>query len=263
MSSTEHDHENIELTEKQHVVHDELELESDPKCQITIHHKYGAVILILVCLVVIVSIVTYNAGLNEGKRRNSDSNTFTVVNTTDNDSLSYEYSINYIETDVNQPLYDPPVIDLTYNDAKVVLYVRLCRWAAVDKSSEPVFIYINMTRYCYCTDESDPESCTYPGPTLRMHNGTKINVTVVNQVYGSEKVYGPGSQYWNAYKDIDTTNIHVHGIHVSPEIDDILVKILPNSTLGTSGNVNNMSHSYLYDIGYHYPGTFWYHAHHH
>eukprot|EP01083_Nonionella_stella_P209172 758485_1 len=57
--------------------------------------------------------------------------------------------------------------------------------------------------------------------------------------------------YWSKFKDLDTTNIHTHGIHVSPFEDDVLANIEPKTKLTN-----------VYNYGYHYPGTYWYHAHH-
>ena len=77
---------------------------------------------------------------------------------------------------------------------------------------------------------------TSPGPTLRVAPGDVLRVTLAN--------------------DLDaTTNLHTHGLHVSPE--------------GNSDNVFRMvepgqSARYEYAIPADHPtGTFWYHPHHH
>lgn len=77
---------------------------------------------------------------------------------------------------------------------------------------------------------------TIPGPTLRVAPGDTLRVTLTN--------------------DLDTTtNLHTHGLHVSPE--------------GESDNVFRMIDSgqsarYEYTIPPDHPtGTFWYHPHHH
>eukprot|EP00484_Ammonia_sp_Unknown_P030015 CAMPEP_0197024426 /NCGR_PEP_ID=MMETSP1384-20130603/4967_1 /TAXON_ID=29189 /ORGANISM="Ammonia sp." /LENGTH=642 /DNA_ID=CAMNT_0042452807 /DNA_START=233 /DNA_END=2161 /DNA_ORIENTATION=- len=110
-----------------------------------------------------------------------------------------------------------------------------------------------MTRLCYCTDAVDETSCSMPAPTLLMHDYTTVTMTIVNLLNGSDVVYGPGTEYWNKYKDMDTTNLHPHGLHVSPSVDNVIPEIHPNGD----------SYSYPYEIGYHSPGTYWYHAHHH
>ena len=77
---------------------------------------------------------------------------------------------------------------------------------------------------------------TSPGPTLRVAPGDVLRVTLAN--------------------DLDhTTNLHTHGLHVSPE--------------GNSDNVFRMvepgqSANYEYAVPADHPtGTFWYHPHHH
>jgi len=78
---------------------------------------------------------------------------------------------------------------------------------------------------------------TLPGPTLRFRPGDTVAVTLTNALGG------------------DMTNLHVHGLHVSPE--------------GNSDNVFLMiadgeQFTYVYDIPANHPaGTYWYHPHHH
>ena len=155
----------------------------------------------------------------------------------------------------NDYLIEQEIIDLTTDGSSVTLYVRYCETSVMDGG----ITIVNMTKYCYCTESTllDPlaTSCSVPGPTLKMHEYTRINVTVVNELEGDPETYNQESGFWNKYKDMDITNLHVHGLHVSPRIDDILVRI-PNV-------FGSYKHLYQYRIGYHYPGLFWYHAHHH
>ncbi|MET1156568.1 multicopper oxidase domain-containing protein [Arthrobacter sp.] len=75
-----------------------------------------------------------------------------------------------------------------------------------------------------------------PGPTLRLRPGDRLRVNLVNS--------------------LDTaTNLHVHGLHVSPASngDNSFVSVEPGG-----------SFDYEYDLpANHPPGTFWYHPHHH
>lgn len=163
-------------------------------------------------------------------------------------------SYSKIIHNLDEYLKEPPIIDLTSDGAEVTLYVRLCEWSSMNGSQT----ILNMTRYCYCEqselDDPDADSCSMPGPTLVMHEETVINVTVINELVGADHLIPRIAElYHNSFKDLDMTNLHVHGLHVSPEIDNVLVEIFP-----TGG-----SHSYPYNFNYHYPGTFWYHAHHH
>ncbi len=75
-----------------------------------------------------------------------------------------------------------------------------------------------------------------PGPTLRVRPGDIMTVRLVNQLD-------------------EPTNLHTHGLHVSPEgsSDNIFVMVEPGQ-----------EHTYEYRIPADHPsGTFWYHPHHH
>jgi FtsP/CotA-like multicopper oxidase with cupredoxin domain len=75
-----------------------------------------------------------------------------------------------------------------------------------------------------------------PGPTLRVRPGDELTITLDNR--------------------LDTpTNLHTHGLHVSPEgdSDNVFVMVDPGQ-----------QHTYRYQIPPDHPsGTFWYHPHHH
>lgn len=75
-----------------------------------------------------------------------------------------------------------------------------------------------------------------PGPTLRVNPGDRIELTLRNNLD-------------------EPTNLHTHGLHVSPEgnSDNILVMVAPGD-----------SRTYTYEVpADHAGGTFWYHPHHH
>lgn len=75
-----------------------------------------------------------------------------------------------------------------------------------------------------------------PGPTLRIRPGDDLVVTLENRLD-------------------QPTNLHTHGLHVSPDgdSDNIFVMVAPGER-----------HTYRYAIPADHPGgTFWYHPHHH
>jgi len=75
-----------------------------------------------------------------------------------------------------------------------------------------------------------------PGPTLRLRAGDVLKIGLVNNL-------------------TQATNLHVHGLHVSPEGngDNVFVSVAPGSTF-----------DYEYKLpGDHPPGVYWYHPHHH
>ena len=77
---------------------------------------------------------------------------------------------------------------------------------------------------------------TYPGPTLRVRGGDVVKVKLVNRLD-------------------EMTNLHVHGLHVSPlgNSDNVLLHVMPGETF-----------DYEYQIPRdHSPGLYWYHPHFH
>jgi FtsP/CotA-like multicopper oxidase with cupredoxin domain len=75
-----------------------------------------------------------------------------------------------------------------------------------------------------------------PGPTLRIRAGDVLKIELVNNL-------------------VQATNLHVHGLHVSPEGngDNVFVSVEPGS-----------SFDYEYKLPEdHPPGVYWYHPHHH
>ena len=75
-----------------------------------------------------------------------------------------------------------------------------------------------------------------PGPTLRLRAGDVLKIGLVNKL-------------------TQTTNLHVHGLHVSPEGsgDNVFISVDPGGTF-----------DYEYRLPQdHPPGVYWYHPHHH
>ncbi|MET3950893.1 multicopper oxidase family protein [Arthrobacter sp. UYEF36] len=77
---------------------------------------------------------------------------------------------------------------------------------------------------------------TVPGPTLRLRPGDELSVRLENSLN-------------------EPTNLHVHGLHVSPQADgdNVFVEVLPGQGF-----------DYRYKLpSDHPPGVYWYHPHHH
>lgn len=75
-----------------------------------------------------------------------------------------------------------------------------------------------------------------PGPTLRLRPGDELAIRLVNNLD-------------------EPTNLHVHGLHVSPQGngDNVLVAVMPGD-----------GYDYSYRLpANHPPGVYWYHPHHH
>jgi FtsP/CotA-like multicopper oxidase with cupredoxin domain len=89
-----------------------------------------------------------------------------------------------------------------------------------------------------------------PGPTIRMTPGNTYVLTLKNLL-----PYAPASTVVNNFKDPDITNIHTHGLHVSPMTpSDDVMRVINGGYCG----------DYVYQVpADHMGGTLWYHPHHH
>ncbi len=91
-----------------------------------------------------------------------------------------------------------------------------------------------------------------PGPTLRARPGDTLRISLVNELPPNRD---PQPADHNLPNRSNTTNLHVHGMHVSPE--------------GIADNaLREMEPGRAYDIDIpipasHPPGTYWYHPHRH
>jgi FtsP/CotA-like multicopper oxidase with cupredoxin domain len=97
----------------------------------------------------------------------------------------------------------------------------------------------------------------YPGPTLRFRPGDLLRINLVNQLSGVESAFIPvpvGNQSGHVP---GATNLHIHGMHVSPLGslgDNVLITIPPGGA----------SNQYAYPIPLDQsPGLYWYHPHFH
>ncbi|MBV9209243.1 MAG: multicopper oxidase domain-containing protein [Acidobacteria bacterium] len=107
-----------------------------------------------------------------------------------------------------------------------------------------------------------------PGPTLRLQANDTLKLMMINQLPGNPPPPNPGASnldYCNQPNAMsnphcfNSTNLHTHGLHVSPgsvgsqASDDVLITIAPGK-----------QQKYCIEIpSFHAPGTHWYHAHMH
>lgn len=131
-------------------------------------------------------------------------------------------------------------VSVACQDSEVVLELRPYRWTVDSQLSF-------LTRAYFYNNEP-----MVPGPTIRMKAGTQCRITVVNNLDTNTSV-SSCAYHHNGLHCPDTTNLHTHGLHVSPSQDNVNTHIMPGHRL-----------TYTYDIEPdHLMGTFWYHAHHH
>ena len=101
------------------------------------------------------------------------------------------------------------------------------------------------------------------GPTLRVKGGDTMYITVVNDLPESVDTNGKPipcpMQHNNMVQALNTTNLHTHGLHVSPSgiSDNVFIEIC-----GHKANTPPNKQDYKIEIPANHPaGTFWYHAH--
>jgi FtsP/CotA-like multicopper oxidase with cupredoxin domain/peroxiredoxin len=94
------------------------------------------------------------------------------------------------------------------------------------------------------------------GPTIRVRRGTTFHIRVKNNLPAKGAVKPPAIDNNNEQPhDLCTTNLHTHGLHVSPAgtADNIFVDINPQEEF-----------TFEYTVPADHPsGTFWYHPHRH
>ena len=104
-------------------------------------------------------------------------------------------------------------------------------------------------------NESPPKPVQYAfGPTIIVKPGSRCSILFRNAL-PQPLVPCPHDRSitLNKYGCPETTNLHTHGLFVSPKQDDVSLAIQPGE-----------SHLYEFDIpNDHLMGTHWYHAHHH
>jgi len=90
-----------------------------------------------------------------------------------------------------------------------------------------------------------------PGPTLRLRAGEQLRLKLSNDLARQDEHCG--KELINKPHCFNTTNIHTHGLHVSPQgsSDNSFVRVEPQSEFQSCFQLPEK----------HPAGTFWYHAH--
>lgn len=132
----------------------------------------------------------------------------------------------------NRPVDIPATNQPGVRDVSVTLTVR---WQTIDVSGSPLYALP-----FEATDDSDPTReipTRINGPTLHVRPGGRITITFINES-GQD------------------TNIHYHGLHVSPKGESDNVFQVFKSGAGPRASIVDLPEN-------HPVGTFWYHAHMH
>jgi FtsP/CotA-like multicopper oxidase with cupredoxin domain len=100
------------------------------------------------------------------------------------------------------------------------------------------------------------------GPVLRAKAGDTLHITLVNEL-----PVEPSTPHGNGHHSWNTTNLHFHGLHVSPEgvagaqQDNIFASLEPLPSVDPNYPATEKYEVKIPDN--HVAGTFWYHAHRH
>jgi len=104
-----------------------------------------------------------------------------------------------------------------------------------------------------------------PGPTFRVRAGDDLNVKVINDLpKNTDQFCGDHHTSMNNPHCFNTTNLHVHGLHVSPKepSDNVFVEIPPKAE--DPDHPEKGEYKFCFQLPlFHKPGTHWYHAHKH
>ena len=133
--------------------------------------------------------------------------------------------------------------------------------AGVDKMELNVQ-YTNGTKIADCPVRLRSYNGALVGPTLRAKPGDTLDITVTNKlgtgpiqpVDCSRGEAEAGGMHMMAGPEVyDITNLHTHGLHVSPSgcQDNVFLEIRPNQAIHYQIKIPDNQP----------PGTFWYHAH--
>ncbi len=99
-----------------------------------------------------------------------------------------------------------------------------------------------------------------PGPTITTAPGRGLRVTINNQL--PPNPHAEHSDNPNNPHDFNTTNLHVHGLHVVPHLFEPVGTSNPDAKL--IAVEPGERYTYNFDIPQDQPpGLYWYHAHHH
>ena len=122
----------------------------------------------------------------------------------------------------------------------------------IESSATAFTASLELAEYTYVGPTVTQTTRTYNGemvgPTIKIKPGDELTVTLTNSL--PEEGFDTSALH-NEYRDIQTTNLHVHGLHVSSNE--------PGDSIFTEVHAGDV-YSYIYDIpANHMPGTHWYH----
>lgn len=143
------------------------------------------------------------------------------------------------------------------NTASVSLTAQMATYQLYNPSTN-AFDTVNMRSYNGCP----------VGPTISIKTGSTLTLNFTNNLPQNPTDTCPASTIPgiehitpHCFND---TNIHTHGLHVSPmdPADNVLLTVHPKADVQANPALGAYQHKYVYKIPADHPsGTFWYHAH--
>lgn len=134
-------------------------------------------------------------------------------------------------------------------NTKVTLYVRGSRVSIpLESEANQPQKYFEYSGRFYEMEDTGP---LLPGPTLHVVPGGKIRLTLFNELEGEAVAHSSAMMY--TFHNPNLTNVHFHGLHSDPKIDD---------PFKTADPGQNLSYK-LPLVRDHVPGLHWYHCHSH
>jgi FtsP/CotA-like multicopper oxidase with cupredoxin domain len=109
----------------------------------------------------------------------------------------------------------------------------------------------------------DAHGLTVPGPTIEVSPGDKIRLRLYNKLTANGSAHQHGGSSSSDDDSITTTNLHTHGLHISPASnqDNVLLRIKTGESRDYEFDIPKglpMPDGSLAD---HPSGTYWYHPH--
>jgi FtsP/CotA-like multicopper oxidase with cupredoxin domain len=135
-------------------------------------------------------------------------------------------------------------LNATGNSSALTLSIGFARYQLYNPSTDS-FDTVNMRSY---------NGCPF-GPTISINPGAQLTINLVNNLPAESAATCPPNPDHSKPHCFNTTNLHTHGLHVSPSgsADYVLRSVPPGSRF-----------NYQFDIPASHPaGTFWYHPHRH
>ncbi|RNF20993.1 uncharacterized protein Tco025E_03633 [Trypanosoma conorhini] len=94
-------------------------------------------------------------------------------------------------------------------------------------------------------------AASLPGPAVHVKPGGKLVMRMFNDL--GKQTYAHGEDQLYKFHEVNTTNVHFHGVHGDPNVDDVFKTAAPGGVMKYELSIPKQ----------HLPGLHWYHTHAH